>query len=488
MVKNDIDIFLPYQKKWMEDSSKMKIAEKGRRVGLSWVEAAYSVLEAAAANGQNTYYMSYNKAMTKQFVEDCAYWAHILHLAASPLGEIVIRKEDQDITMYRISFDSGKEIVGMPSDAYNLRSKQGRVVLDEAAFCSDMKGVLKAAKALLIWGGQLVVISTHNGEDNPYNELIKDIVSGREKKWSPHKIPFDAAIQQGLYKRICLKTNEVWTAAKEEAFIQEIRDIYADNIDEELFCIPARSGQKYFPRALLDRNAKKDIPIIRLELDNAFLHENIDKKTRRIQKWLEHEVLPIIRSLEGQVSIGYDIARKGDLSFAWLAEEAGQTSSETRMCIEIKNCPFTQQQLIVTTLCSELKKRNKLRGIAIDARGLGMNLAENVSIDFPGYTLCVQETSGYYAEYFPKFKALLENQDWSVPDDNTIIADFAIVETKDGIPTIPPVKTADRDGKGKRHGDGCAAALLAMYAWYESGGYPDPCFYGCDVKDIWSRS
>jgi phage FluMu gp28-like protein len=46
-----------------------------------------------------------------------------------------IKDEDKDITAYRIRFASGVEIWGLPSTARSLRSKQGRVIIDEARLC-----------------------------------------------------------------------------------------------------------------------------------------------------------------------------------------------------------------------------------------------------------------------------------------------------------------------------------------------------------------
>jgi phage FluMu gp28-like protein len=41
------DILLPYQKAWIEDTAPVKVWEKSRRIGASYVEALASVLEAA---------------------------------------------------------------------------------------------------------------------------------------------------------------------------------------------------------------------------------------------------------------------------------------------------------------------------------------------------------------------------------------------------------------------------------------------------------
>ena len=95
-------IFLPYQEAWINDESPLKLSEKSRRIGISWAEAYNSVLKSAAsqeAGGMNTYYLSYNKSMTRQFVQDCTFFARILNIAASAMQEVVIQNEKQDITM-----------------------------------------------------------------------------------------------------------------------------------------------------------------------------------------------------------------------------------------------------------------------------------------------------------------------------------------------------------------------------------------------------
>jgi phage FluMu gp28-like protein len=44
---------------------------------------------------------------------------------------------------------------------------QGKVLIDEAAFHDDLDELLKAAMALTMWGSHVVVISTHDGAENP---------------------------------------------------------------------------------------------------------------------------------------------------------------------------------------------------------------------------------------------------------------------------------------------------------------------------------
>lgn len=242
-------VLLPYQKRWVADQSSIKVAEKSRRIGLSWAEACASVLEAARTSGSSTIYVSYNFDMTENFIKDCAFWSKHFHLAASEIEQLVLAHGDDDVLTYQIRFASGHSIKALSGKPNNIRGKQARVIIDEAAFCADLDELLKSSIALLMWGGQIRVISTHNGVDNPFNALVQQIKSG-EKNYSLHTTTIDDALDEGLYKRICLTQGTRYTKAGETAWrLQLFRD-YGIVADEELLCMPfAASSGKVFNRA-----------------------------------------------------------------------------------------------------------------------------------------------------------------------------------------------------------------------------------------------
>lgn len=485
---NTYDIFLPYQKEWLEDRSDLKIIEKNRRCGISWTDSADSVLDAAPANGwTNTYYMSFNKDNCRQYIEDAGEWAKKLGYAVSEIieeEEPLLDDEEKSITTYRITFSSGAEIMGLPGVSRSLRSKQGNVVIDEAAFFDDLDSVLQAAKALVMWGGRIRVISTHNGDDNPFNILIKNIRSGKEKEWSLHRITFREAMAQGLYQRICLKQGRKWTPEADKEFMDKMYRIYGDNPDEELDVIPRASGDRYFGRGLLDHaTADADsYDIRRLECSDSFLHKNESFKNREIEKFFNQEVRPVLGALEGQVFGGNDFGRSGDLTTYWFAEEVSKTQLAVRLIVEIKNAPFEQQQLFNDYVTDWLSERKKFGGLAIDSRGNGQQIGEHAMLRHPGASIQVMETNAWYAKYGTDLHGLMESGDFTVPDDETIKADFALVVLKNGIPTIPAVRTSDRDSKGKRHGDGASAAMLCVCAWRECAADPAPSFFVAEKK------
>lgn len=232
----------------MRDQSQKKIWEKSRRIGASWCEAAASVL--AAVEGRNTVYLSYNLDMTATFIGDCAQWAKAFNLELSARGVREIVGKD-GVLGFRIRFTNGRSIQALSSRPTNIRSKQARVVIDEAAFCDNLGELLKAAKALLMWGGQLVVLSTHNGEDNPYNELVQAVKEGKPdgKDWSLHRTTIHDAVADGLFRRITQVVGDfgAWSLGSQQRWIDQVFLDHGADADEELLCVPysARAGKVF---------------------------------------------------------------------------------------------------------------------------------------------------------------------------------------------------------------------------------------------------
>ena len=203
-------VLMGYQQRWVADKSPLKVIEKSRRTGLTWGEAADDVLTAASnrsAGGQNVYYIAYNQDMTIEYIQACAMWARAFNHAASEIEEGFWEDDDADknIKTFTIRFPaSGFRIVALTSRPSNLRGRQGTIVIDEAAFHDQLDELLKAALAMLIWGGRVRVISTHNGVENPFNELVEDIRAGK-RKGTVHRVTFQEAVADGLYRRVCLR-------------------------------------------------------------------------------------------------------------------------------------------------------------------------------------------------------------------------------------------------------------------------------------------
>ncbi len=238
-------VLLQYQKEWLRDTSPIRLWEKSRRIGASWIVACESVLTSGAISGMDSWYIGYNEAMTREFVQDCKFWAKHFQLAAKEMDEVLVEEKNKSYLILEIKFLSGWKIKALSSRPENLRGKQGKVVIDEAAFHDNLSGLLKAAIALIIWGGRVDVLSTHNGKENHFNKLLEEVKAGK-KNYSLHRTTIDDALDQGLYKQICLVLKKEWTEEKENNWRQDLIDQYGFDANEELFCVPLTAGKGLF--------------------------------------------------------------------------------------------------------------------------------------------------------------------------------------------------------------------------------------------------
>jgi phage FluMu gp28-like protein len=241
------DLLLPYQSRAIRllDTTKLLVIEKSRRIGLTWGMAAHAALTAGAdedAGGMNVWYMGTEMEMAREFVDAVAMWARAFGLAADAVGEEVVSSPVGDVQAFRVRFASGCRVTAIPSVPRALRGRQGLVIIDEAAFHKDIKETLDAAMALLIWGGKVVVISTHYGVENPFNQLIDEIKAGKREGAVVARIDFEEAMAAGLFERIMLVTKGENSPAHKVKWEAEIRSYYGAAAEQELDCIPSQNG------------------------------------------------------------------------------------------------------------------------------------------------------------------------------------------------------------------------------------------------------
>lgn len=460
------EIFLNYQKRWIEDESDVKIGEKSRRVGFSWCEAGDDALLAARANGMDVFYISYNQDMTRQFIEDCADWSRFYNLAAGEVEDFIWideNAENKGIHAFRIVYPGAFKIIALSSRPSNLRSKQGKVVIDEAAFVDDLRALLKAAMAFLMWGGKVVIFSTHFGEDNPFNELILSVRAGK-KPYSLHRVTIDDAIADGLYKRICLRLNKTWSHDAEIEWRQKLFEFYGDDADEELLCIPSNGSGIYFPRTLIKRCMSADRPVISWHCKQGF--EILDEETRcrAADDFCHDQLLPILNTLDPNARhyFGEDFGRSGDLTDIWTLEETTALRYVTPFICELRNVPFQQQKQILFFIIDHLPN---FSGGALDARGNGQYLAE-VTMQKYGEHLIKQVmlSNNWYRENMPKYKAAYEDNNIEIPEHIDILEDHRAITMIKGI-AKPPDGSHKKGSDGhQRHSDSAVAGALAIYA------------------------
>ncbi|HAG2771070.1 TPA: hypothetical protein G8Z53_001764 [Salmonella enterica] len=473
-------VFLGYQQKWFLDDSGVVIGQKSRRTGITWAEAGRNVINAAKPkkrHGRNTFYVGSKQEMALEYIAAVALFARAFNkLAQADVYEQAFwdSEKKEEILTYMVRFPrSGFKIQALSSRPSNLRGLQGDVVIDEAAFHEGLRELLKAALAMRMWGCRVRIISTHNGVDNYFNELIQEVLAGR-KDYSLHTITIDDAIADGLYKRICYVTDQVWSL---EAQIAWRESLYRDaptreDADEEYGCVPKKSGGAYIPHALIELAMVRGIPILTFEAPEDFLSRAAWLRESEINTWCEEHLKPLLNAINerSRYSFGEDFARRGDLTSFTVLEITEDLQKREAFRVELRNMPYEQQKQIMLYI---LERIARLIGAAFDATGNGGFLAEAALERFgPELVDCVMLSAKWYGEWMPKLKAEFEDQNIFVARHQTTLDDLRHIKVTNGIPQIDKGRTKDENATAagsRRHGDFAVALCMANRASYMDG-------------------
>lgn len=466
------ELLLGYQKRWMEDKSVLKIAEKSRRTGLTFAEAADSSLTAGTAKGEggsNVFYVGSNKEMAREFIDAVAMWAKAFNKVASEVQEEVLTNEDKDILTFVVYFDSGFKVQALSSNPSNLRGMQGTVIIDEAAFHDRLAEVLKAALALTMWGAKVRLISTHNGVSNLFNSLINDSRAGK-KRYSVHTITLDDACTEGLYQRICQIQKIEWSQQKEDEWKANLLNDTATEDDalEEYYCVPKASSGQYIPSVLIDSAMKHGPNILTIEAPKGFMEWSDGQRKAHVDDWCKRVLKPELDKLDTSHShsFGEDFARKGDLSIFVPLGIRPNLSKYVPFVVELRNMTYEGQRQILHYLLEALPRK---RGMAFDATGNGGYLAESAALKYG--TEMVDQVSlndPWYREWMPKLKAEFEDLNLDLPRHEDIKDDLSHIQVINGVPKIDKGKSKGQDGK-QRHGDFAVGLAMAIRASWMDG-------------------
>ncbi|BCH42361.1 TPA: hypothetical protein ME558_004272 [Klebsiella pneumoniae] len=455
---------------------------KGRRTGITFAWGLNSTLIAGAqkaAGGDNVYYIGDTKEKGLEFIGYVAKFARVIAAQqaqdVSAIEEFLFEDQDEQgntrmIAAYRVRFASGFQVAALSSRPANIRGLQGVVIIDEAAFHADVQGVLDAATALLIWGGRIVVISSENGKNNPFHQFCKDIEEGRYgDDAAVLRITFDDAVTNGLFERVCAMKGEVATVEGKKTWYNRIRNAYGPRkaaMREELDAIPRDGNGICIPGVWIERAMPEERPVIRLALDDDFIHMTEAERAAWGNDWIDRELRPVMAETlnpEQRHVFGMDFARHRHFSSIVPMAIMQNLCRDVPFLLELNNVPSALQQQILFWLIEHLPRQS---GGAMDATGPGMVLAEYTA-DRYGRPRIAEITLNrkWYGFWMPKFTGLFEDSMIILPRDENTAQDLRAVENIDGVPMVASLEKKDlKDPELVRHGDTAIAGCLANYA------------------------
>jgi phage FluMu gp28-like protein len=466
-------VLMRHQAEWLEDDADLKLAEKGRRTGITFAEALDATLIASAkksAGGSNYFYIGDTKDKGREFIGYVAHCAKIIAGELAGIEEFLFEDEQEDgstkfISAFRVRFASGCRVEALSSRPENIRGLQGTVCIDEAAFHRDVRQVLDSVNALLIWGGKIRVISTHNGVLNPFNELVREARAGKTP-FSCHLIPFSTAVANGLYKRVCLIRGQAWTSEGEIAWEQRIRGAYGPRttaMRQELDAIPAESEGAALTRVQIEACQMQGIPIVRWACTDEFKNAPEHARKADALDFCASQLLPVLRALNPlrQHVFGEDFARTGDLTAVLVFEVGADLIRRSVLLLELRNVPFDQQRDVLFYVVERLPR---MSGGMLDATGNGSYLAEVTAQKFGSSIVEVKLSEEWYRVNMPAYIEAFSDRTLTLPADEDVLRDHQGLQYIGKIIKVPDDHATRGADGGNRHGDTAIAGALAFAA------------------------
>ncbi len=382
--------FLKFQADFINDENRFIIYEKSRRIGITFAAAYKATRDIAKKNvvGNKVWFSSADITVAEEFIDYVRFFARYINAAAEYLGEVLIDKE-KDLTSRCVKFTKyNGEINAVSSNPNNIHGKTGDFYGDEFARHKDQEEMFTACKPLSVRGARTILISTQNGEDSKFNQLIAEIKKGEEgtmKRWHHYRVTVDDAIKDGLVEQIL----------GHKPTQKEIADWLEDSfsgmsqaaIDEQYFCIPRSGGSDH---------------LLPYELINPIERDNILNES--------------LENIQGDLYVGMDVGRKNNPSVINVDEKLGDILY-TRRVDFLKNMTYRDQKKILYGYLSH----PNFRRACIDATGIGNQLAEEAQQDFGALRVePVMFTQKSKEEIASNLYILVEGRRTFVPRDRKI--------------------------------------------------------------------
>lgn len=432
--QSDDTFFLPFQRDYIKDESRLILVEKSRQIGFSW-SAAYKLVRRKSRKGAklDAWISSRDDLQARLFKEDCNHFAGILQTAAQDMGQQVIDPE-KNISAYVLALANGCRINSMSSNPDAQAGKRGDRNLDEFALHPDPRKLYSIAYPGITWGGSLEIISTHRGSANFFNELVTEIKhKGNPKGFSLHTVTLQLALEQGFLKKLQAKLPEDDPRQQmdEGDYFDFIRAGCADEESflQEYMCQPADDNSAFLSYDLITSCEYKFEDAWQIDLADA----------------------------KGKLYVGVDVGRAHDLTVFWVIEKLGDVAY-TRALITLKNETFDAQEHALY----QILRLPQVRRCCIDNTGIGRQFAERAQQRFGKYKVePVNFTSAVKEELAYPVRAAFEDKTVRIPNDKFIRSDLRAIK-KETTASGNVRFTADRGANG--HSDRFWALALSLHA------------------------
>lgn len=458
---------LPYQTRWVQDRSLVRLMEKSRRIGISYATAYDEVRQhSQKGNKIDTWFSSRDDLTAREFIIYCQKFAGVLNLAAKSFDSEILFNDGKNVaTASILRFATGQRINSVSSNPDVFAGKGGNVGLDEFAVRQDPRNVYDIASPTIDWGGRLSIISTHRGAGNFFNRLIQDEQSGDPRKMrgiSLHKVTLTKALEEGFLWKLqtVLPESDPRMEMDEGDYYdyQRSRMSSEERFLQEYECEPEDEASVFLPYDLLQGSfypAAEDL------VEHTETTKDFRGKKGRIRYLLPRGVKPsgmteYLKSLDALYH-GKDVARKQDLSVDIFGEKKDGLLL-TRAVVEFDRVAFSRQEAVLYPVMPKVARS------CVDSTGIGEQFAERCAEKFGDWRVeAINFTLATKEMLAGPVRTLFEDRAARIPEDERFIGDLRMIE-KETIGDRVRYVATDDDDEADSHADRFWAFALMNHA------------------------
>ena len=413
---------MPYQLRWVNDTSRFKIGLWSRQTGKSFATAAEAVQDCLAHEGVNWVVLSAGERQALEWMEKAKLWVKVFKKVvefAEPEYVELINAADATQSKTEVRFANGSRITAIPANPDTARGYSANLVLDEFAIHEKpfdiWAAIYPSITNTLTGEKKLRIVSTPKGRGNKFADLWE-----HNEQYSKHKVTIEDAVRMGLFgsdaKKAAAKMAELRAGVDDD-------DIWA----QEFMCEFIDNSSVLLPYELIGKCESDQI-----RDDGA-----------------------------SPLYIGMDIGRQKDLSVIVTGVKLGDVLSIVSVD-PLRKMPFADQLAI---LCDKARA-SRVRGVCIDSTGIGAMLAEEAVRKVGSKVQPVQFTVQSKGEMYGLMRRRFEERSIRVPVDRDLREDLHAVQrlvSTGGNVTYSAPRNADG------HSDRAAALALCCLAAKSEG-------------------
>jgi len=370
-----------YQLAFLSNRSRFRWVTKSRQVGYSFVAAIEALARCHLRDGYTSVFVSFNqddakeKVLVARQVFDEMPAAYQKRLIVDSKTELVFESNGSGRRVSRI--------ISVPSKP--PRGKKGDVLLDEIAHYANDREVYSGSTALILRShGQLTGCSTPLGRRGIFWEIANEELrkyphhSRQEVQWWLCRF-FCRDVKAAAVEAPHLSTEEQVARFGQQGIIEQFESLPLEDFEQEFCCRFVDESYSFYSFEL----------ILPCTSDGLRLCDDFTD----------------VPHSEGRIVAGFDVGRTRDRSELAVFEDQGGRHT-CRLLRSYDQVPFSEQPVA---------------RLSIDKSGIGMNLAENLSRDYP--QVVPEAFSNESKErWVTDFKILLQRRDVALPRERELVS------------------------------------------------------------------